>query len=69
MLVLTRHVGEEIVIGGTVRVKIVSVQNLRVKLGITAPQHVTIHRQEVHQRIEEFNDFDCCREDRGIAKE
>lgn len=37
MLVLTRRVGEEIVIGGTVRVTIVSMQNGRVKVGITAP--------------------------------
>ena len=55
MLVLTRRVGEEIVIGDTVRVTIVSMQNGRVKLGVTAPKQVTVHREEVHQRIQEFN--------------
>ena len=55
MLVLTRRVGEEIVIGDTVRVTIVSMQNGRVKVGITAPQQVTVHREEVHQRIQDFN--------------
>ena len=55
MLVLTRRVGEEIVIGDTVRVTIVSMQNGRVKVGITAPKQVTVHREEVQQRIQEFN--------------
>lgn len=56
MLVLTRRVGEEIVIGGTVRVRIVAVQNQRVKVGITAPSHVTVHREEVYQRLQGFHD-------------
>jgi carbon storage regulator len=56
MLVLTRRVGEEIVIGDVVRVRIVAVQNQRVKVGITAPPQVTVHRGEVHQRLQEFHD-------------
>lgn len=56
MLVLTRRVGEEIVIGDMVRVRIVAVQNQRVKVGITAPSHVTVHREEVHQRLQDFRD-------------
>ena len=55
MLVLTRRVGEEIVMGDTVRVTIVSVQGRRVKMGITAPKHVTVDREEVHQQIQDFN--------------
>ncbi len=56
MLVLTRRVGEEIVIGDMVRVRIVAVQNQRVKMGITAPSQVTVHREEVHQRLQGFHD-------------
>ena len=56
MLVLTRLVGEEIVIGDNVRVRIVAVQNQRVRVGITAPSHVTVHREEVHQRLQDFHD-------------
>jgi carbon storage regulator len=56
MLVLTRRVGEEIVIGDMVRVRIVAVGNQRVKVGITAPSQVTVHREEVHQRLQEFRD-------------
>ena len=60
MLVLTRRVGEEIVIGDMVRVRIVAVQNQRVKVGITAPTQVTVHRGEVHERLQGFHD---CPED------
>lgn len=56
MLVLTRRVGEEIVIGDMVRVKIVAVHNQRVKVGITAPSQVAVHREEVHQRLQDFHD-------------
>lgn len=56
MLVLTRRVGEEIVIGDMVRVRIVALQNQRVKVGITAPSHVTVHREEVHQRLRDLHD-------------
>lgn len=55
MLVLTRRVGEEIVIGDMVRVRIVALQNQRVKIGVTAPSHVTVHRGEVHQRAQVFH--------------
>ena len=55
MLVLTRRAGEEIVIGDMVRVRIVAVQNQRVKVGIKAPSHVIVHRQEVHQRLQGFH--------------
>ena len=55
MLVLTRKVGEEIVIGDNVRVRIVAVQNKRVRLGITAPQQLPVHRDEVHQRLQDIN--------------
>jgi carbon storage regulator len=57
MLVLTRRVGEEIVIGDGIRVKIVALHNQRVRLGITAPPEVTVHREEVHLRRQEF--IDC----------
>lgn len=56
MLVLTRRVGEEIVIGDMVRVTIVAVHNQRVKLGVTAPSQVTVHREEVHQRLLDIHD-------------
>ena len=54
MLVLSRKLGEEIVIADRIRVKIVGIQGNRVKLGIVAPEEVTIHREEIHRVRKEF---------------
>jgi carbon storage regulator len=53
MLVLSRKSGEAIVIGDGVEVTVVEVSGNRVKLGIAAPAHVPVHRQEVALRIED----------------
>ena len=54
MLVLTRREGEEIVIAGNIRVTVVSVEGGRVRLGISAPASVPIHRKEVLARAAEL---------------
>ena len=51
MLVLTRKVQEQIVINGTIVVTVVSCKGGRVRLGIDAPNEVTIHRAEVLEQI------------------
>lgn len=51
MLVLTCRTGEEIVIGHDVRVRVLEILGARVRLGVTAPFGVAIHRQEVRVRI------------------
>jgi carbon storage regulator len=56
MLVLTRRPGESIVIGGGIRIKVVEAKGGRVRLGIEAPQHVLVDRQEVHKRRLQFAD-------------
>src|SRR5437868_625197 len=53
MLVLTRRLGETIVIGNDIRLTVVSVGPGRVKLGIQAPANVRIDREEIHARIVE----------------
>jgi carbon storage regulator len=50
MLVLSRRIGEEIVIDECIRVVVVAVQGDRVRLGIAAPPSVRVDRQEVHER-------------------
>lgn len=50
MLVLTRRVGETIVIDHDICVTIVSVRGERVRLGITAPRVVQVDREEIHER-------------------
>jgi len=54
MLVLTRKVGEEIVIDGHIRVTVLAVQGGRVRIGVTAPPEVRIDREEVHRQVREF---------------
>ena len=50
MLVLSRKVGEEVVIAGTIRVTVVAVQGNRVRIGIAAPPSIKVNRQEIHDR-------------------
>lgn len=54
MLVLSRRLGEEIVIGGDILVKVVAVNGDKVRLGITAPTEVPVDRREVHERRAAF---------------
>jgi carbon storage regulator len=50
MLVLSRRPGEEIVINGNIRLRVVEVDGNRVRLGVEAPLDVTVDRSEVHDR-------------------
>jgi carbon storage regulator len=55
MLVLTRKVGEKILVGDDVVVSVVEVNRGSVRLGVEAPQAVSILRYEVYERIQEEN--------------
>lgn len=50
MLVLTRRIGETIVIDNDIRITVVSVRGERVRLGISAPKFVQVDREEVYER-------------------
>jgi carbon storage regulator len=52
MLVLSRKLGETLVIGDNITVKVINVQGNAVRLGIEAPREVSVHRAEIHQRLE-----------------
>lgn len=58
MLVLSRRIGEEIVIAGNIRVVVASVKGDKVRLGIVAPPSIPVDRKEVHERRSEFA-FEC----------
>ena len=53
MLVLSRKMQEEILIGDRIRIKVIDIQGNRVRLGIEAPQDVPVHRSEVSLKIAE----------------
>jgi len=55
MLILTRRRGESIVIGGDIEVTLLQVQGDQVRLGITAPKDVAVHRKEVLEQIRAEN--------------
>lgn len=55
MLVLTRKVGESIMIGDGIEVKIIGIDGDQVKLGIEAPRHIKVHRHEIFKAIQEEN--------------
>ena len=52
MLILTRRVGETLMIGDSVTVTILGVKGNQVRVGITAPKDVAVHREEIFQRIQ-----------------
>jgi carbon storage regulator len=55
MLVFTRKKGESLVIGNEIEVTILSVGSGNVKVGITAPRHISVHRHEVFEAIKREN--------------
>ena len=55
MLILTRKLGEQITIGDEITIKLIEIKGTQVKLGIEAPSHISIHRQEIYERIRKEN--------------
>jgi carbon storage regulator len=53
MLILTRRVGETVVIGNDVDVTVLGVKGNQVRLGVKAPREVSVHREEIYKRIKE----------------
>ena len=51
MLILTRRVGETLMIGDEVTVTVLGVKGSQVRIGVSAPREVAVHREEIHERI------------------
>ena len=52
MLILTRRVGEALVIGDDVTITVLEVKGSQVRIGINAPKSVSVHREEIYKRIQ-----------------
>ena len=56
MLILTRKVGESVLIGNDISITILSLRGNQVKLGVEAPKEGSVHREEIYQRIKQMKD-------------
>ncbi len=52
MLILTRRVGETLMVGDDVTVTVLGVKGNQVRIGVNAPKDVAVHREEIYQRIQ-----------------
>jgi len=52
MLILTRHVGESIIINDNIEVRVLGIKGNQIRLGFVAPDDVIIHREEIQQKID-----------------
>jgi carbon storage regulator len=55
MLILTRKLGEKITIGNDVVIRVIEIKGSQIKLGIEAPKHIEVHREEIYERIKKEN--------------
>ncbi|MEY8205961.1 MAG: carbon storage regulator CsrA [Bermanella sp.] len=53
MLALTRKIGSKIIIGDDISITVLGVSGNQVRLGVDAPKPVTVHREEIYQRIQD----------------
>ena len=68
MLILTRRVGETLMIGDEVTVTVLGVKGNQVRVGVNAPRDVAVHREEIYERIKLEDDESAADDDSGNSE-
>lgn len=69
MLILTRRVGETVVIGDDVTVTVLGVKGNQVRLGVNAPKEIAVHREEIFERIKREQADEQAKRPRAVGAE
>ncbi len=53
MLILTRRVGESVMIGDDVKISVLGIKGNQIRLGVAAPREISVHREEIYLRVQD----------------
>lgn len=67
MLILTRRVGENVIVGDDIVISVIEVRGEAVRIGIQAPRSVTVHREEVYRELQRANEQAASSSDAAVG--